>query len=51
MSLFEKRKISAQFFLAFRKSRINFENLQKKLTLIADVFWTDELRKTYYINV
>ena len=30
VQLSQKRKIFAQFFIAFRKFRFNFENLQKK---------------------
>ena len=43
MHLSEKQKAFAEFFSAFSKSTLNFEHLQKKMTLIAYVFaklWT-----------
>ena len=43
MHLSEKQKAFAQFLSAFSKSTLNFEHLQKKMTLIAYVFaklWT-----------
>ena len=36
--LFQKQKYFSQFFLAFLKSTLNFEHLQKKMTFIADLF-------------
>ena len=51
MQLSQKRKIFAQFIFAFWKFRFNFENFQKKVTLIADVFRTKGLQKTGLINV
>ena len=39
MQLPQKQKTFFQFFSRFFKSRLNFENFQKKkMTLIADVF-------------
>ena len=38
MQLSQKRKIFSEFFFAFFKFRFNFENFQRKLSLIADVF-------------
>ena len=38
MQVSEKQKISSDFFAAFLKSRSNFEHIQKKMTLIANVF-------------
>ena len=34
----QKQKIFSQFFSAFFKSALNFENFQKKMTLIAYIF-------------
>ena len=34
----QKQKTFSQFFSAFFKSTLNFEQVQKKMTLIADVF-------------
>ena len=36
--LSQKLKTFSEFFSAFLKSTLNFENFQKKMTLIADVF-------------
>ena len=36
--LSQKLKTFSEFFPAFLKSTLNFENFQKKMTLIADVF-------------
>ena len=36
--LYQKQKAFSQFCLAFSKSTLNFENFQKKVTLIADLF-------------
>ena len=36
--LSQKQKTFSQFFSPFLKSTLNFENFQKKMTLIADVF-------------
>ena len=36
--LSQKQKTFSQFFSAFLKSTLNFENFQKKINLIADVF-------------
>ena len=36
--LSQKQKTFSQFFLAFSKSTLNFEHVQKKMTLIADLF-------------
>ena len=36
--LFQKQKDFSQFFLAFLKSTLNFEHLQKKDDLIANLF-------------
>ena len=36
--LSRKLKTFSEFFSAFLKSTLNFENFQKKMTLIADVF-------------
>ena len=38
MQLSRKQKTLSQFFFAFRKSNFNFEKIQKKITLIADLF-------------
>ena len=38
MQLSEKRKKCSEFFSAFLKSWLNFEHVQKKMTLIANVF-------------
>ena len=38
MHLSQKQKIFSQFFAAFFESALNFEHLQKKMTLIAYVF-------------
>ena len=36
--LSQKQKTFSEFFSAFLKSTLNFENFQKKINLIADVF-------------
>ena len=36
--LSQKQKTFSQFFSAFLKSTLNFEHIQKKIKLIADVF-------------
>ena len=36
--LSQKQKTFSQFFSAFLKSTFNFEHIQKKIKLIADVF-------------
>ena len=36
--LSQKQKTFSHFFSAFLKSTLNFENFEKKMTLIADVF-------------
>ena len=36
--LSQKQKRFSQFFSAFLKSKLNFEDFRKKMTLIADVF-------------
>ena len=36
--LSQKQKVSSQFFLAFSKSKLNFEHFKKKMTVIADFF-------------
>ena len=36
--LAQNQKTFSQFFSSFTKSTLNFENFQKKITLIADVF-------------
>ena len=36
--LSQKQKTFSRFFSAFLKSTLNFEQFQKKMTLIADVF-------------
>ena len=38
MILSQKQKAFSQFFPAFSKFTLNFENFQKKMTLIADIF-------------
>ena len=38
MQLCLKEKTFSEFFSTFLKFRLNFENFQKKMTLIADVF-------------
>ena len=38
MQLSQKQKVFSQFFLAFSKCALNFENFQKNMTLIADLF-------------
>ena len=38
MHLSQKQKIFSEFFSAFFKSALNFEQFQKKMTLIAYVF-------------
>ena len=40
MHLSQKQKIFSEFFSAFFKSALNFEQFQKKMTLIAYVFPT-----------
>ena len=34
-----KQNTFSEFFSAFSKSALNFEHIQKKMTLIASVFW------------
>ena len=36
--LFQTQKIFSEFLSPFLKSKLSFENFQKKITLIADVF-------------
>ena len=36
--LSQKQQAFPQFFLAFSKSKLNFEHFQKKMTLLADLF-------------
>ena len=36
--LYEKQKTFSQFFSRFLKSTLNFEDGQKKMTLLADIF-------------
>ena len=36
--LSQKQKTFSQFFSAFLKSTLNFEHIQKKIKLIADIF-------------
>ena len=36
--LYQKQKTFSEFFSAFLKSPLNFEQVRKKVTLIADVF-------------
>ena len=38
MILSQKQKAFSQFFPAFSKFKLNFENFQKKMTIIADLF-------------
>ena len=38
MQLSQKQETFSDFFSAFLKSRLNFEEIQKKMTLIAHVF-------------
>ena len=38
MITYQKQKAFSQFFPAFSKFTLNFENFQKKMTLIADLF-------------
>ena len=38
MHLSEEQKTLCQFFCAFSKSTTNFEQFQKKVTMIADAF-------------
>ena len=38
MIIYQKQKAFSQFFPAFSKFTLNFENFQKKMTLIADLF-------------
>ena len=38
MHLSQKQKVLSEFFAAFFESTLNFEDLQKKMTLIAYVF-------------
>ena len=38
MQLSQKQETFSDFFSAFLKSRLNFEGIQKKVTLIAHVF-------------
>ena len=39
MQLSQKQKTFSQFFAAFLKSSLNFKHFEKKMTLIAFVFW------------
>ena len=39
MQLAEKQKIFSGFLAAFLKYRLNFKHFEKKMTLIAFVFW------------
>ena len=39
MQLLQKQKIFSQFVAAFLKATLNLEHFQKKMTLIAHVFW------------
>ena len=36
--LFQKQKTFSEYFSAILKSRLNFENFENKMTLIADLF-------------
>ena len=47
MELSEKQKTFSEFFSAILKSRLNFKQLKKKMTLIADVFPKLGTRKTW----
>ena len=38
MELSQKQKTFSEYFSAFLKSTLDFENFKKKMTLIADVF-------------
>ena len=38
MQLSKKQKTFSEFFSAFFKSRLNFQYVEKKMTLIPDVF-------------
>ena len=38
MQLSQKQKTFSQFFSPFLKSRLNFEHIQKKMTLLANIF-------------
>ena len=45
MELSVKRKKISDFFSPYLKSRLNFEHIQKKMTLMANVFpklWTSQ---------
>ena len=45
MELSVKRKKISEFFSPYLKSRLNFEHIQKKMTLMANVFpklWTSQ---------
>ena len=39
MHLSQKQKIFAEFFSSFSEFALNFKHFQKKMTLIAYVFW------------
>ena len=47
MELSKKQKTFSEFFSAILKSRLNFKQLKKKMTLIADVFPKLGTRKTW----
>ena len=47
MQLSEKQKTFSQFFSAFLKSSLNFKHFEKKMTLIAFVFWKLLTPKTW----
>ena len=39
MELSRKQKTLSQFFTSFLKSSLNFKHFQKKVTLLAELFW------------
>ena len=45
MQLSQKQKSFILFFSAFLKSSLDFEHIQKKMTLIADVFLKSQIRR------
>ena len=47
MQLSQKQKTFSQFFAAFLKSSLNFKHFEKKMTLIAFVFWKLLTPKTW----
>ena len=47
MQLSQKQKTFSQFFAAFLKSSLNFKHFEKKMTLIAFVFWKLSTPKTW----